>query len=159
MYCLNAILCYNCIIHMYTNMYAGHCGKWMGINKPDVRVFLHQTISKLVNYYQESGRACMYIKMHGQRHTASYYIDPLTLSSKVSWTFKIIEECIYSIIGYCYGNGECRRANHVGDVWKQIDYMCDVCHCSTVDGTVSTMHKSSLFLADNTDLLIALLMW
>ena len=69
-------------------------------------------------------------------------------------------------MGYSHGNGECRRAclaKHFGDVWKQTVADCDVMcmHvCATaalqkesVNGTVSTIQKSSLSLVDITDLL------
>jgi len=101
----------------------------MGINKPDVRFVIHETLSKsLENYYQESGRAgrdgrparCLLLHRFSDipRQASLVCLEP-------RWEHNLRQAMLYA-----GSRATCRRATlamHFGEAPSDCGGMCDVC--------------------------------
>ncbi|KAK3583264.1 hypothetical protein CHS0354_011151 [Potamilus streckersoni] len=103
----------------------------MGIDKPDVRFVIHNSLSKsMENLYQESGRAGRDDK---KSHCILFYrLQDVFKQSSMVFTEQTGLENLYGIVAYCIDANRCRRsviASHFGEVWDKAhcNGMCDHC--------------------------------
>ncbi|XP_018020703.1 ATP-dependent DNA helicase Q1 isoform X2 [Hyalella azteca] len=103
----------------------------MGIDKPDVRFVIHNSVSKsMENFYQESGRAgrdgapadCLLFWRFGDMFKQSTMV----------FTEQTGLEKFYDVLAYCIDAARCRRmllSEHFGERWNaaQCDGQCDHC--------------------------------
>eukprot|EP01026_Neomeris_dumetosa_P032139 TRINITY_DN25472_c0_g1_i1.p2 TRINITY_DN25472_c0_g1~~TRINITY_DN25472_c0_g1_i1.p2 ORF type:complete len:292 (-),score=42.56 TRINITY_DN25472_c0_g1_i1:47-922(-) len=116
----------------------------MGINKPDVRFVIHQTLSKSVEgYHQETGRA----GRNGQEAWAILYysyqdvrrIQQMMEESCDRWDYAAQnqleqnKEALNAMVSYCEQKTECRRVlllSHFGEndfTADMCERTCDIC--------------------------------
>lgn len=144
----------------------------MGIDKPDVRFVIHQTISKsMENFYQESGRAGRDDQL--AKCIAFYRFSDVSKISTMVFTDQTGLEKLYGMVAYgtdfnrqvcftefCWSQSDvlfsvcrCRRsiiADHFGEAWDTADCneMCD--NCSSAP---KHEEMKEVFLADYVDAL------
>ena len=120
----------------------------MGIDKPDVRFVIHNTVSRsMENFYQESGRA----GRDGALATCImlWRLGDLFKQSTMVFQERTGIEKLYSMASYCLNTGTCRRrliAEHFlesMDLDLACDAMCDVC-----DGTVGQADSQEVDVTD-----------
>ena len=130
------------------------CAFGMGIDKPDVRFVIHQTMPKsLEAYYQESGRAgrdrkksdCLLMysptdieKLFGLlKHSAEESGSPYTRQ-------EIDQKFIMQMADYAENNFECRRKHLLAYFGEEIEsskckFMCDNCRKAKMTGKPMTI--------------------
>lgn len=112
----------------------------MGIDKPDVRFVIHNTISRsMENFYQESGRA-------GRDGISAKCIMLFRLADVFKQSTMVFQEQtglekLYNMLSYCLNTDKCRRsiiAEHFLERWENVscNKMCD--HCDSDDGLCSS---------------------
>ncbi|MBT3405247.1 RecQ family ATP-dependent DNA helicase [archaeon] len=131
----------------------------MGIDKPDVRLIIHQTFPKsLEGYYQEIGRAgrdgiesnCILFYSRGDLFKHRYFINKLSTVEKRKSEF----ENVKGVMEYCEMNS-CRRKHilkHFGEDFLGECSGCDICDPSkniiVNEGLFSDKNKKLIYDED-----------
>jgi ATP-dependent DNA helicase Q1 len=104
----------------------------MGIDNPNVRFVIHQTMSKSIeNFYQETGRA----GRDGKRADVILlyrFADMFKMSTMMFAEHTGLKN-VYSMVEYCINGKKCRRdllSKHFTEIWEdhKCDKMCDRCY-------------------------------